>query len=53
MKVEIEIIETLTRIETVDACCVEAAIEQVQTQYDAEGIVLDSSDFTIVEIKKK
>lgn len=45
MKFDITVIETLSRIVSVDAENYENALEKVEDMYDRQEIILDSSDF--------
>lgn len=45
MKYDITVIETLSRIVTVEAECYDNALEKVEDMYDRQEIILDSSDF--------
>lgn len=45
MEYRIRIIETSSRLETVEADCEEDALDYVRDEYANENIVLDSNDY--------
>lgn len=45
MRFDITVIETLSRIVSVDAENYDEALEKVKDMYDRQEIILDSSDF--------
>ena len=51
MKVTVEIVEILVRTVEVDASDYEAAENKVLKMYHAQEVVLDSNDFTEVQVK--
>ena len=51
MKIQVEVIETLSRIVEVEAVSEQEALEIVNKMYQEEEIILDFNDYTDTDIK--